>query len=374
MGLNVKVGKGGHGYEVYDEEGKYADEFSFEIEGQTIKGYDDFRTLCFNSMVTSGNAGPYNVQQLEEIYQKNIDGFKDNIDSALMEEYHNQLVNAVNEYNAKQIWDTPEDAAKHLHELFVPALVQNLVENNFVNTAKSSVANHYQVSTLAACVQMSRYKNNRAQIISQAEYDKEIKENAAEEFNGDWGLKKYISNGVAQHKSIPLIRDISGVSKNDQQNVFESFYDENSPRHSCLAVYGIGYLGSVVYFAKSDRRYGWDSSSNVSIRGLVKLDENLRLLNCDRSGRAACRNAIPEIVRFKQAIANDKDFDKRMLETFKNNGGVDDAQAQKMVDRLKYEINEDTGLSAILMGYDAIYGIEGYQFDLLNLNILRVIK
>ena len=80
MGLNVKVGKGGHGYEVYDEEGKYADEFSFEIEGQAIKGYDAFRTLCFNSMVTSGNAGPYNVQQLEQMYQQNLSGFKDNID------------------------------------------------------------------------------------------------------------------------------------------------------------------------------------------------------------------------------------------------------------------------------------------------------
>lgn len=374
MGLNVKVGKGGHGYEVYDEEGKYADEFSFEIEGQQIKGYDDFRALCFNSMVASGNSGPYDAQQLEQIYQQNLSGFKDNIDGALMEEYHTQLMNAVYEHNAKQIWDTPEDAAKHLHELFVPALVQNLVENGFVDSAKSSVANHYQVSTLAACVQMSRYKNNRAQVISQEDYDKEIAENAAPEFQNDWDLKKYISNGCANHNSIPLIRDISGVARDDMQNVMDSFYDENSPRHSCLATYGQGYLGSVVYFAKIDRRYGWDSYNNVSIQGLVKLDENLRLLNCNESGRPRCRNAIPEIVRFKQAIRNDKDFDSRMLETFKTNGGVDDIQAQKMLDRLKYEIEDDTGLSAILMGYDAIYGIEGYQFDLLNLNILHIIK
>ena len=31
MGLNVKLGQGGHGLEVYDEEGKYASEFSFQI-------------------------------------------------------------------------------------------------------------------------------------------------------------------------------------------------------------------------------------------------------------------------------------------------------------------------------------------------------
>ena len=372
MGLNVKIGKGGHGYEVYDEEGKYADEFSFSIDGQEIKGYDDFRTLYFNALA-QGSAGAYDVETLNQLYE-NHPQFKDQTDAQLMEEYHKALVDAVNDHNAKQIWDTPEDAAKHLHELFVPNLVKNLVDNNFANTAKSSVANNYQVSTLAACVQMSRYKNNRAQVISQQDYDRELAQNAAPEFNGDWDLIKYISNGCEHNNSIPLIRDISGVARSDMQNVFDSFYDENSPRHSCLATYGVGYLGSVVYFAKADRRYGWDSGNNVTIRGLVKLDKNLRLLHCAQGGRSTCRNAISEIVRFKQAIANDKDFDSKMLETFKTNGGVDDYQAQKMLDRLKYEINDDTGLSAILMGYDAIYGIEGYQFDLLNLNIIHIIK
>lgn len=372
MGLNVKIGKGGHGYEVYDEEGKYAEEFSFSMEnGQQIKGYDDFRALYFGELQ---NQGYGSAQDFERMYQNNENGFKDFCDNSLMEEYHNMLINAVNEHNAKQIWDTPEEAAKHLHELFVPSLVQNLIQNNFINTAKSSVASNYEVSTLASCVQMSRYKNNKAQIISQAEYDREIANNAAPEFEDDWGLKQYISNGCANHNSIPIIRDISGVSPNDQKNVFDSYYDENSPRHSCLAVYGCGYLGSVIYFAKADKRFYWSALNNVTIRGLVKLNENLRLLNCRAGGRSSCRNAIPEIVRFKQAIANDKDFDKRMLETFKTNGGIDDIKAQKMLDRLKFEINDDTGLSAILMGYDAIYGIEDYQFDLLNLNILHIIK
>lgn len=384
MGLNVKIGKGGHGYEVYDEEGKYAEEFSFSVEGQKIKGYDDFRALCFDSMVASGNAGPYTAEQLEKMYNDNEMGFKDNIDGALMEEYHAQLINAVNEYNQRtQVWDTPEEAAAHIHELFVPSLVQNLVDNDFANSASSSVADHYKVSTIAACLQMSRYKSNRAKTISQEEYDQEMKNNQASGGSTISGsnqkyLRQYILTAVKEGKTIPIIRDISGVDPKDRQNVFESFYDSNSPRHSCLAVYGCGYLGSVVYFATGGARYGSDYSYNLSIRGLVKLNDKLKLLECPVSddwgaGRVKIRNAIPEIVKFKAAIENDKDFENRMLEVFKQNGNVDDNQAQKMVKRLKYEISEDTGLSAILMGYDAIYGV-GYQFDLLNLNIADIVK
>ena len=136
MGLNVKVGKGGHGLEVYDEEGKYANEFSFEMGGQQIKGYDDFRSLCFANMAQN-SAGQYDAATLENLYNSNP-GFKNQVDGQLYDEYNRVLTEAVNEHNAKQVWDKPEDAAKNLHELFVPNLVHNLLENNIYHLLKNN--------------------------------------------------------------------------------------------------------------------------------------------------------------------------------------------------------------------------------------------
>ena len=382
MGYNLKVGKGGHGWEIYDSEGKYAEEFSFTMDnGQEIKGYDDFRAFYFEQMAAN-SAGAYDAQTLENIYQQNP-GFKEQCDASFMEEYGKLLKQAVDEHNAKQVFDTPEDAAKHIHELFVPNLMQNLLENDIINSASSSVARNYKVSTLAACLQMSRYKTNRANVVSRQDYENEMLNNRAKgevsSSDDENVLHDYIANAIANQKSIPILRNISGVQQDDRGNVLASFYDENSPRHSCLSHYdrtGCSYLGSVIYFSTGGYSYG-SSWGSASINGFVRMNDKLKLLECPldnwHSGEYSCNRNIPEINKFRQAIQDDKDFDNRMLETFKQNGNIDDSRAQVILRRLKYEISRDPGLCAMLMGYDAIYGIS-YQFDLLNLGIADIVK
>lgn len=381
MGLNVKIGKGGHGYEVYDEEGKYADEFSFSVNGQEIKGYDDFKTLYFNALAAS-SAGAYDVNTLNNLYEQHPQ-FKEQIDAQLMEEYHKALVDAVNDHNAKQVFKSPEDAAKNMHELFVPSLVQNLIDNDIINTSASQVANRYKVSTFAACIQMSRYDKNRAQVISKQEYESIMDSNIA---NGrvssgddEEVLHDYIARAVNEQKCIPILRNISGVSDSDRGAVMASFYDENSPRHSCLSHYDrtqCSYLGSVVYFSTGGYEYG-SGYSGATIEGFVQMNDKLHLLECPldnwRSSESSCNRGIPEINKFRMAISQDKEFDNKMIEKFMQNGNVDENQAKTILNRLKREISRDPGLCAIIMGYDAIYGIS-YQFDLLNLGIATIIK
>lgn len=384
MGLNVKIGKGGHGYEVYDEEGKYADEFSFSIDGQEIKGYDDFRALYFNAMV-AGSAGAYDIDTLNGLYE-NHPQFKEQIDAQLMEEYHKALMNAVDEYNAKQVWATPEEAAKHLHELFVPSLVKNLVENDIVNSSSSSVSAGYKVSTFAACLQMSRYPKNRANVISLQEYQNLMENNGAvgtvDSSDDESVLHDYVARAVAGQKCIPILRNIHGVSANDRANVLASFYDENSPRHSCLSHYNrtqCSYLGSVIYFSTGSYEYSGGYNS-LSVNGLVRMNDKLRLLECPLDNWQASENAcnrpgaIPEITKFRNTLQdNFNDFSQKMVERFVQYGGLDENQAKTVVARLQNEIRRDPGLCAILMGYDAIYGIS-YQFDLLNLGIADIVE
>lgn len=380
MGYSVKLGKGGHGLEVYDSEGKYAEEFSFKMDnGQEIKGYDSFRAFYFDSLAAN-SAGAYDAQMLENIYQQNP-GWKEQVDTQLYDEYNRMLTEAINNINAKQVWDTPEDAAKNLHELFVPNLVQNLLDNKILESNRSSVAKKYAVSTLAACFQMSRYEKNRANVIDYATYNDRLASEKADGYcfgNTSVGqMNDYIQNAIAGEKSIPILRNISGIDYNDRQNVINSFYDENSPRNSCLAhadAVNCSYLGSVIYFSTGDYSY---SSGNVSINGLVKMNSKLRLLECPlawgRAGEYSCNRAIPEINRFRYAINQDADFDNKIKQQLMANENIGEGEAKVILSRLHNEINNDPGFCAILMGYDAIYGIS-YHFDVLNLGICDIVK
>lgn len=381
MGYNVKRGKGGYGLEVYDEEGKYAQDFSFQINGQEIKGYDDFRSLYFDSLAQD-SAGQFNVPMLEQLYQT-VPDFQAEVDANLYEEYNRMLTEAVNEHNARQVWDTPEECAKNLHELFVPNLVNNMLDNDILNSNASQVAKFYKVSTFAACLQMSRYKTNRANLISEQEYLNRLSSEKADGYVSSSGdeeeLHEYIKNAIAGQKSIPILRNISGISASDRAEVMASFYDENSARHSCLSHYDrtqCSYLGSVVYFSTGDFSYG-GRYNTTSITGLVKMSDKLKLLECPldnwSSNESSCNRAIPEVIRFRNEIRNDPDFNKRLIEKFTESGRVNDKEAENIVLRFRQEIERDPGLCAIIMGYDAIYGIS-YQFDLLNLGIADIIK
>ena len=381
MGLNVKVGKGGHGLEVYDEEGKYAEEFSFELEGQQIKGYDDFRAFYFTQLA-SQSEGAFSASDLETLYNQDADT-KAQFDEQLEPEYERMLTEAVNDHNAKQVWDSPEETAKHLHELFVPNLVSNLLENHILESNKSSVADHYKVDTFAACMQMSRYKQNRSNPVSREEYSAEMSANQASggcsSSTSVSDFRKYIENAVQGQKSIPILRNISGVAHEDQKNILESFYDENSPRNSCLAhsdAVNCSFLGSVIYFSTGGYSYsgGWGS---LSINGFVRMNDKLRLLECPlrwgEAGEYSCNQSIPEVLRFRQAVKADADFDNRMLSQLTANGQMEEADARVIISKLHHKINSDPGFCAILMGYDAIYGIS-YHFDLLNLGIAHIVK
>ena len=381
MGLNVKLGKGGHGLEVYDEEGKYASEFSFELGGQQIKGYDDFRSLYFANLAEN-SANQYDVDFLNNLYDSNP-GFKDQVDAQLYPEYNQSLTNAVNEFNAKtQVWNTPEEAAEHVHELFVPSLVNNLIDNGILKSDRSAVASGYRVDTLAACFQMSRFPKRKANSITQEEYEDRAKQGLIQKgsltsYSETSEIEEYINDALANERYIPIARAIY-CDDRDQENVISSFYDENSPRHSCLSHNGAGYLGSVVYCSTG----GYDGYtrhySGAIVEGMVKLNKKLRLLECPVTqgwgSESRCNRSIPELTRFRQAIDKDYNgFEQRTISKIMEAGVQDQADAQVIARKFYNRLKEDPGFCAIVLGYDAIWGLS-FQFDILNLGILDVVK
>ena len=384
MGLNVKLGKGGHGLEVYDEEGKYASEFSFELGGQQIKGYDDFRSLYFANLAEN-SANQYDVDFLNNLYNSNP-GFKDQVDAQLYPEYNQSLSNAVNEFNAKtQVWNTPEEAAEHVHELFVPSLVNNLIDNGILKSDRSTVADNYRVNTLAACLQMSRYPKRKANSITKDEYEDRANQGLLQKGDLNSGsstfeIESYINDALANERYIPITRNVGFFNNEEEQKqVLSSFYDENSPRHSCLSYDGNGYLGSVVYCSTGgyDGYIGWRSNSAI-IEGMVKLKKNLRLLECPVTqgwgSESRCNRSIPELARFRQAIDKDYNgFEQRMVSKIMEAGVQDQADAQVITKKFYNRLKDDPGFCAIVLGYDAIWGLS-FQFDILNLGILDVVK
>lgn len=371
MGLNLKLGKGGHGLEVYDDEGKYAEEFSFDFGGQQIKGYDDFRALYFASSAEN-SAGQFTAEDLENIYNQSSE-FKQQVDEGLYPEYNKCVTEAVNEHNAKQVWDTPEEAAKHVHELFVPNLVKNLIDNNILTQDRSVVSGDYKVPTLVACLQMSRYHRNKANVITADEYRSVMNTRGAkgnlQETGPNSAIEKYINDALANGNCIPVNRCISGVSARDKKAVLESFYEENSPRHSCLSTYS-AMMGTVIYCSTGNNTY---YTNAARIDGFVDLSKGHKILNCPVDYyEGGANNKVPEINRFRDKIKNDPDFDNKLLQKF-TEAGLNQYQSATLLQKVRNSIQNDIGFCGMLMGYDAIYGLS-FQFDILNLAIWNVIK
>lgn len=363
MGYNVKVGKGGHGPELYDENGKYTDNFSFDYNGTDIKNYNDFKTYNLKLLAEQQN---YAFEDLDNAYNS-IPDFKKQIDTALMPQYTDILKAEVEKYNATQVWDTPEECVKHFDELITPTLVQNLLQNRILETDYSEVAPKYRVSTFAACFQMSRYKKNVAKKITEQEFNDRIQK-AREDiwmqtnYYSDNEAKMFVNDYKKEEKDVPIARYIATVEAGTAKRVLESFYDENSPQKSCLAHYDAvngSIYGSVIYCmtGKDVATEQYATSRSNKVYGFMRLNQNSKILIRENGGFAP-------VSKFRIAILNDETFMPRIIEKIRKNKVSKDS-AQFIAKQLKEQIQNDIGFCAILMGYDAL--LAGGQFDILNL-------
>ena len=221
---------------------------------------------------------------------------------------------------------------------------------------------------------MSRYHKNKANVITSQDYDRVMRERGAEGSLGSGSsveeMEKYIDDALKGKKCIPVNRCIGGVAYGDRQAVLASFYEENSPRHSCLSR-SAQWMGTVIYCSTGNKV--WSSgSSTLQIDGYVDMAKNHRLLECPLKFTSGANNVVPEINRFRYEIANDPDFDNKMLQKFTETG-LDQGSANILLEKIKSRIRDDIGFCGMLMGYDAIYGL-GFQFDILNLDIWNIVK
>lgn len=361
----TKPGNGGHGLEVYNvEDGKYA-QVTCSFNGQDINSWEEYRDaiLAANPQYkTAYNNNPSVAQQFDALIQD------DWYPKLLQEE-----VDRLNFEGESQIsFSSPEEAANNIHKLFGKKMINNLLENGFLTRENISVNPYkldYQVSVIAACMQMNRYPgNNRMKPISRAEYDTRFKNTPSttlEYYSDSSELRSYIEDAT----EIPVLR-IMGISdENVWQEVKRSFWDPNSKINSTLSRVGgvnCSYFGSVCYMTTGSYIYDDGTNRKHMIQGLVK-NKGLKITYCPSQNRGN------DVDSFRSAyIRNKSTIDANLIAKLTESGQISQPQAQKFCDSLYRQIREDCGLCAMIMGYDAIAG-QGYQFDIINPNIVDVV-
>lgn len=362
--LATKPGNGGHGLEVYSvEDGKYA-QVTCSFNGQDINSWEEYRDaiLATNPQYKSAYESNPNVAQ--------------QFDALIQDDWYPKLVqeevDRLNLEGESQVFfNSPEEAATNIHKLFGRKMVDNLLANGILTSERISVNPYkpdYQVSILAACMQMNRYPgNNRMNPISRAEYDARFK-NTPEATLGYYSdsndLRRYIEGAT----EIPVIRTMGISNENVWQEAKRSFWDPNSKINSTLSRVGgknCSYFGSVCYMATGGVTY--DYGSDHMILGLVK-NQGLKITYCPR------QNHGDDIDSFRSAYTiNRSAIEANLSAKLMESGQISQPQAQRICDSLYRQIQSDCGLCAMIMGYDAIAG-QGYQFDIINPSIVDVVN
>lgn len=361
--LATKPGNGGHGLEVYNvEDGKYA-QVTCSFNGQDINSWEEYRDaiLASNPQWKTAYESDSNVAQ--------------QFDALIQDDWYPKLVQGevdrLNFEGESQIsFSSPEEAATNVHKLFGKKMVDNLLTNGILTSERISVNPYkldYQVSVIAACMQMNRYSgNNRMNPISRAEYDARFKNTprtTLEYYSDSSDLRRYIEGAT----EIPVIRTMGISNEAVWREVKRSFWDPNSKINSTLSRVGgknCSYFGSVCYMATGGVTYS-EGAAHM-ILGLVK-NEGLKITYCPSENRG------DDIDSFRSAYARNKStIDANLIAKLTESGQISQPQAQRICDSLYNQIRSDCGLCAMIMGYDAIAG-EGYQFDIINPNIVDVV-
>ena len=361
--LATKPGNGGHGLEVYNvEDGKYA-QVSCSFNGQQIDTWEQYRDaiLASNPQWKSAYDGDKNV----------ADQFDAMVQDQLYPELVQGEVDRLNMEGESQIrFSSPDEAALNMHKLFGSKLVDNLLANNILNSEMISVNPYkpdYKVSVLAACIQMNRYPgNNRMKPITASDYRDRARNFPS--MSLDYGsdeddLRRYLSDA----KEIPVTRNMGIASEAVWKEVKRSFWDQNSQINSTLSRVGgknCSYFGSVCYMATGG--YEYDEGAAHTIRGIVKMD-GVKYTFCPYSNRG------DDIDAFRQAFERNKPaIVGNLIGKLTEGGKMSASQAGQICASLERQISKDCGLCAMIMGFDAIAG-EGYQFDIINPNIVDVV-
>lgn len=361
--LATKPGNGGHGLEVYNvEDGKYA-QVTCSFNGQDINSWEEYRDaiLASNPQWKTAYESDSNVAQQ----------FDTMVQDQMYPELVQQEVDKINLDSESQIeFSSPDDAALNMHKIFGTRLVDNLLENGILTNTMISVNPYkpdYQVSILAACIQMNRYKgNNRMNPITRAEYDSRsvnFPRTTLGYYSDDSDLRSYIENAT----EIPVLRTMGISNEAVWREVKRSFWDPNSQINSTLSRVGgknCSYFGSVCYMATGGVTYS-EGAAHM-IRGIVK-NEGIKVTYCPDS------NEGEDVDAFRRTlIRNRSAIESNMVAALTKSGKIDTTQATRIFNSLCDQIERDCGLCAMIMGYDAIGG-EGYQFDIVNPNIVDVV-
>lgn len=380
----LKTGNGGHGLEAYDKNtGKYT-KLSFYYEGEKIDSWEDVKNLAFK-------------------LDPSLKSSYDSADTVLKEEFDNQMKDFHGELMKEYVGNLEQEDFERPQVIFhtdmellenAPGLItkdffdkfEQLggLDDGYVKRTEGDPDSDY-VEVLSLLMQESRYPNRKMKPISEQEWDSLFANHKTLPKNCDYdtGYNYLMSN----MKTLPIFRGVKSRVDSVQKIHDGHFEDGPGLARTLLSRRGTGYYGSVTYMSMS-QNYGEGYKSNTGglfLKGYVEPSK-LNVLFFDRGDytgdsnpiiKTLRRDMIEEIYGPYGTTHRKKDISKSsVLSKIYNNlksWGVDDSKAKKFTEYFQSRVMSDTGLCAMMMGYDAIFA-DGNQFDILNPSVVKLVK
>ena len=366
--IKKKLGNGGHSLEIYDDsDGKYVSvEFSVVgVDGQTYKisSFDDY----VKANLTSDQFALYENEMSADEQEAVKDYFFD--------DYQNEVQGEIDKRNADNTQDkeivtySGMEVVDKIGEIITPDFAQTFMEE-YRKIGRTSVnydgKSYGYLPLLPIKFQSQRFgtaffkQGDEKEFLDAYEVPYTRADNTA---YADIILEK-ARNG----EKIKIYRGV-GNSDYTKAEVQNSFFGESDGIQTLL---GTGYYDSVIYCSLR-KSYSSSYASNsraVLMHGYVDLSKATVLNAMQRVSNGYNWNTQNEDLTYIKRNVN------ILLDNLKNSldgTSMDDNDKNQFLDIVRDCCDDNVGFCGMLMGVDAIIGIDG-QLDIINPNCAKMLR
>lgn len=346
--LSLKLGMGGEGLQPYDDKGQYA-EVAVSVFGKTARNFDEFVEGFFRAkgQWDAYNAAPANI--------------KEQIRSQLRVEYDSLLEDAVEELNQRdsvyrRFFPMGQGLDGSVSEIFGKSFADEYMETkrkegSTIEVDKNMV-NGIRVSTACYALQKLRYPRNKFRPMSDEEFDQEA--GNAYSTDSSWMTFTTPSNiaaALGKGQSVIVYRGLHDIEESRLAETHRGYVDTDSS--TCQTVLGNGLRGTgtymtvchdyaVKYARKTDDLFHPDRRGMVSACLVKAPPQGLRTIGSEDELYTLRKNVVAAFSGKKEEIRKNLIAD-----------GMSEGEASAFVDEMEKSLGADSGLCAMVAGYDA---------------------
>lgn len=363
----LKEGLGGHGKQPYDDEnGKWVT-MSVNVAGVDVDDIDGYVKAI---LTAHGIYDDYNELD-EESKQAYIDEY-------LREGYEKLLQEKINEENTKnsvygRVYKTTQELQDALPKMFSEKFFDEYLNTKSYNdTLLYQKVGYRGVPLVNHLLMKMRYGNVKFNPITEEEFQN-LSQNA---WNGDktsgYAYGRTLVQQLAMNRNIVLHRGMHYDFDNDKDffaNVFRGYVDtEETGDNMCLSLLGGGCMRNVIYMSTQEqyaRGYASYSGHGLLVHAIFESKGANVLHEHDGSLNRACQTVRNAWYAVRQQVR----------QTIMDKLPDDPTKAQRIYSSIDSGIGQDDyGLIALIMGYDAVSGEagNGNQLDIVNPRRIKI--